>query len=207
MTTKIPDIEVVNRDMSINPRKLRRSGRLPATVYGNKIDPVSIDLDKRSFTYLYNNQVLHLVTLNKEGKNLRALVKKVHVDPITSDILNIEFLQISEDEKVTLTVPLLFENEAPAFKKGATMLQLMDEIEINCLPKDIPEKLIFDMSVVEEIDVTITIADLKLPKELNSILPEDTALIRISSPKGVEESSGGGDSSGADSATVAAAAE
>ena len=154
MTTKIPDIKVADRDMSVNPRKLRREGRLPATVYGRKMEPVCIDLDKRSFTHLYNSQVLHLVTLEKNEEKLRALVKNIQVDPISNEILNIEFLRISEDEKVTLSVPLQLEGEAPAFKKGATMLQLMDTLEVQCLPRYIPDVLPVDMSSIEDVDVT-----------------------------------------------------
>ena len=187
MTTKIPDIKVADRDMSVNPRKLRREGRLPATVYGRKMEPVCIDLDKRSFTHLYNSQVLHLVTLEKNEEKLRALVKNIQVDPISNEILNIEFLRISEDEKVTLSVPLQLEGEAPAFKKGATMLQLMDTLEVQCLPRYIPDVLPVDMSSIEDVDVTITVGDINYPEGIEPVLAKDTPVLRISPPRGVSE--------------------
>lgn len=197
MSTIIPEIQVTDRDKSVNPRMLRREGRLPATVYGGRVDSVSIDLDKKNFTYLYYSQFLNLVTLNKGNNKLRALVKNVHIDPISAELLNVEFMRVSDDEKLTLSVPILLEGEAPAFKKAATMLQLMDEVEVECLPQNIPSILIVDMTAVVDVDTTITVADIKYPEGVFTTLPPDTPVLRVSPPRGTaadSEEDQGGDS-------------
>ncbi|MGD9579998.1 MAG: 50S ribosomal protein L25 [Vampirovibrionia bacterium] len=185
MSSNIPKIQVKARDMSINPRMLRRDGRLPATVYGNKMDPVSIDLDNKSFTYLYRTQTLHLVSLEKEGKNLTVLVKKVQTDPITQELLNVEFLQVSADHKVSLKVPVVLEGEAPVYKKGSTLLQILDSIDVSCLPSAIPEKLVYDMTTIKEVDLTVTVVDFTYPDGVETTMPDTTAVFRICSAKGV----------------------
>lgn len=187
MASKIPDIIVGEKDQSVNPRMLRREGRLPATVYGGKKDPVSISLDKKGFTYLFNTQVLNLVTLDKNGEKVRALVKNIQTDPITSEILNIEFLRVSDDQKITLNILITTEGESPAFKKGGTLYQMLDEIAVECLPGDIPETIVVDLTEIEEPDTAITIADLKLPSTVTPAMPPETTVLRITSAKGADE--------------------
>ena len=186
MTTKIPKIEVKARDMSVNPRMLRREGRLPGTVYGNNMDPVSIDLDNKSFTYLYKTQTLHLASLEKDGNNLTVLVKNIQTDPISQEILNVEFLQVTKDHKVTLKVPIVLEGEAPAYKKGATLLQLLTNLDVSCLPSNIPEVIVFDMTTIEDVDVTISVNDFTYPEGVETTMADGTAVFRICSPKGTD---------------------
>lgn len=183
MTTKIPNVEFANRDLSINPRMLRRKGRIPATIYGRGLDSVSVEVDKKTFTHLYYSKNPNLIVLTNETTNTRALIKNVQTDPITTEVLNIEFLQVREDETVTLVVPLVLENEAPAIKKGGILWQLMDEVEIECLPKNIPDRLVYDISVLEELDVAVTLGDLKYPDGVKPLHSLDTQIVKISSPK------------------------
>lgn len=188
MAFTIPDIPVSDRDMSVNPRMLRRNGRIPATIYGRGLDPVSIELDQKSFTYLYNTQTQHLVSLKNQKETTRVLIKNVQQDPITFEILNVEFQQVTESEKVTLTVAVVLEGEAPALKLGSNILQLLDEVTIECFPKDIPEKIVIDMTQCDQMDQTITVADLSLSEGVAVTLPENTAVVRISQAKaGAEE--------------------
>lgn len=205
MTTKIPKIEVKARDMSINPRMLRREGRLPGTVYGNKMEPVSIDLDNKAFTYLYRTQTLHLASLQKDGNELTVLVKNIQTDPITQDLLNVEFLQVTKDHKVTLKVPIILEGEAPAYKKGATLLQILTNIEVSCLPSDIPETLVYDMTTIEDLDFTVTVNDFAYPEGVEPVTAESTGVFRICGPKGTaEEDDGEAGEAKAETATAAA---
>lgn len=188
MATKIVNLEISERDMSINPRMLRRNGKIPATVYGRGLDSFSVEVDKKIFTHLYYTKKPHLVNLMSNDNKLSALLKNVHVDPRTSEVLNIEFLQVKDDEKVTLSIPLVLENESPAVKKGGILWQLLDEIEIECLPRNIPDKLVYDISRLEDLDISITLADLEYPEGVSPAMSPDKAILKISSPKAeVEE--------------------
>lgn len=183
MAFTIPDIPISDRDMSVNPRMLRRNGRIPATIYGRGIDPVSIELDKKSFTHLYNTQTQHLVSLKNSGNATRALIKNVHQDPITFEILNVEFQQVTETEKVSLAVAVALEGDAPALKLGSSILQLLDEVSIECFPKDIPAKIVVDMTKCDQMEQTITVANLELPAGVAVTMSEDTVVVRISQAK------------------------
>ena len=179
----IVSLNVSDRDTSINPRQLRREGKIPATVYGKGIDSYSIQLEKKLFTQLYNDKSLHLLSLNKNGEVFSVLLKNVQSDPLTREILNVEFLQVKEDQKVTLSIPLVLENESPAVKKGGILLQFINEIEIECLPKDIPSKIAFDISKIEDIDVNVTVGELEYPNGVIPTLSADIPVIKVSSPK------------------------
>jgi large subunit ribosomal protein L25 len=187
MASKSPTIEVRDRDFSVNPRRLRREGRLPATYYGKGSDPVSFDVDKKSFTYLYYSQNPNLILLDKQGEILSAMVKTVQIDPVSGDILNIEFLQIKEGQKVKLSLPLVLENESPAVKTGGVLLQLMNELEVECLPKNIPDAITFDISGLDEVGISITVGDIKYPEGVVPSLANDVPILNISSPKAVAE--------------------
>jgi large subunit ribosomal protein L25 len=187
MTTQIISLEIKERDFSVNPRMLRREGRLPATIYGRNVDSISVDLDKKSFTYIYLNQNPHLVTLVKGSEKFSALLKNVQVDPRTFEILNVEFLQVKADQKVNLSIPLLLENESPAVKLGGVLYQMMTEIAIECLPGNIPDKICYDISVLDQMDITVTINDLAYPEGVVPVLSLDSPVFKISSPKAETE--------------------
>lgn len=179
MTTNIPSVEFSSRDLKVNPRKLRRSGRIPATVYGKGIKSASIDVDKKSFTHLFLTRNPHLVILSSSKDKYRALLKKVQMDSMTNEVLNVEFLQVKEDEVVTLTVELLIEGESPAVKLGASMLVLLDKVEVECLPRDIPDKLVYNVSSLDKVDVSVTIGDLNYPAGVKPTMTKDVQVIRI----------------------------
>lgn len=179
----IVSLNVSERDITINPRQLRREGKIPATVYGRGLDSYSISLEKKLFTQLYNSKNLQLLTLVKEGQNASVLLKHVQSDSLSKEILNVEFLQIKDDQKLTLSVPFILENESPAIKAGGILLQFVDEIEVECFPKDIPDKIVYDISKIESMDVSVTIGELEYPKDVIPLLSSDTPVIKIATPK------------------------
>jgi large subunit ribosomal protein L25 len=182
MTTKVPNIDIAERDKTKNPRMLRREGRIPATVYGKGTESFTVDLDKKLFTYLYINTNPNLVSLAMNGKTFSAIVKRVQVEPISMDILNVEFMQVKADEKVKLSVSLVLENESPAVKLGGVLLQLLNEIEIEALPHNIPDKIIFDISTITDIGVTVNVGDIKYPEGVKPVMSEDIPVLKVNAP-------------------------
>lgn len=179
----IVNLNVSERDITINPRQLRREGKIPATVYGKGMDSYSISLEKKLFTQLYNDKNLQLLNLVKNGQNHSVLLKHVQSDPLSREILNVEFLQIKDDQKVTLSIPFILENESPAVKTGGVLLQFIDEIEVECFPKDIPDKIVYDISKIESVDVSVTIGELEYPKGVVPLLSSDTPVVKVATTK------------------------
>lgn len=199
MANKVPTIEVADRNTSMNPRALRRSGRIPATVYGRNLDSFSVDLDKRFFTNLYNSQLLSLVSLNKDGSPFNAIVKKVHVDPLSLEIENIEFVKVRDDQKVKITLPLFFVNESQAVKDGGILLQLLNEVEVECFPKYMPDRINVDLSKLEEVGTSLNVAQLEYTEGVEPVTLADTAVVSVSAPKASSEAA---DSESGESASV-----
>lgn len=179
----IVNLNVSERDITINPRQLRREGKIPATVYGKGMDSYSISLEKKLFTQLYNDKNLQLLNLVKNGQNHSVLLKHVQSDSLSREILNVEFLQIKDDQKVTLSIPFILENESPAVKTGGVLLQFIDEIEVECFPKDIPDKIVYDISKIESVDVSVTIGELEYPKGVVPLLSSDTPVVKVATTK------------------------
>lgn len=192
MANKVPTIDIADRDFSMNPRALRRSGRIPATVYGRNLDSFSVDLDKKSFSNLYKSQLLGLVNLQKDGNLFNAIVKRVHIDPISTEIENIEFIKVREDQKVKMTLPLMLINESQAVKDGAVLLQLLSELEVECLPKNIPDRIQVDLSKLTEVGMTLNVGQMDYPEGVEPLTLKDTAIVSVSAPKAAaaEETAG-----------------
>lgn len=180
--SKIIAMECAERDMSVNPRKLRASGRIPATVYSKNEASLSIDVDGREFKRVYHRDTPSIFTLKVAQEECRAVVKNVQQDPVSFEVQNIEFLKLTEGQELTLSVPVVLVNEAPATKKGGLLLQYLNEIDISCLPKNIPDSVKFDLSVIEDVDTSITVDQLTFPEGVSSATSGDALVLKVSAP-------------------------
>ncbi|NLJ84497.1 MAG: 50S ribosomal protein L25 [Halanaerobiaceae bacterium] len=126
-------------------RKLRQSGLVPAVLYGKDKDPQTLIVDPQEVrAYLAGNVIfdLEIEGLGKET----AMIKEVQRDVISGDIKHIDFLHISMDEKVTVTVPIALVGDAAGVQEGGVIQQLLWELEVECLPLEIPETIEIDIS-------------------------------------------------------------
>jgi len=180
-------IKMSKRDFSKNPRRLRAEGKIPATIYGHNFDSISVEVDAKSFTLAFKADKTSILELVSDKETYSVLVKNAHQHPTKDDVLNIEFYRVKTDEKLKVNVPIVFINEAPGVKtEGGVLLHNIDDIDVECLPKDIPHKIEIDLSVLEKLEDTITIADLKLPKGVTALQTQDTVLVKVTSPKAQE---------------------
>ena len=146
---------------------LRQEGLIPSVVYGGK-EPVLL-----SSEYVPTEKVLEKagyhspIDLDMDGKKQLAIVKDVHIDPVSRKIVNIEFQAISAKEVVEATTPIVIinfeESEASKIYHFA-MIHSIEEIDIKAKPSDLPSELTIDASGLKEVSDKITIADLKLPE-------------------------------------------
>ena len=145
---------------------LRKEGLIPSVVYGGK-EPILLASEYNPTEKVLNNAGYHSpVDLEIDGKNQLAIVKDIHVDPISRRIVNIEFQAISANEKVEATTPINiinFENSEASKIYHFAMTQALEEIDVKAKPADLPKGLEIDASNMKELDDKITIADVKLP--------------------------------------------
>ena len=128
-------------------RRLRRlAGQVPAIIYGGKKDPESISMLHKDISHSLANEAFysHIITLNVEGKSQDVILKDVQRHPAKPVILHVDFQRVSKNQKLTVRAPLHFINEDTAIgvkSQGGQITHNMTDLEISCLPADLPELL------------------------------------------------------------------
>ncbi|WP_341707484.1 50S ribosomal protein L25/general stress protein Ctc [Halopseudomonas sp.] len=149
-------------------RRLRRNADLvPAIVYGGDKAPQNVALEARELKKALENEAFysHVISLSVDGKKEDVLLKALQRHPAKPVIMHADFLRVVAGHEVTVNVPLHFVNEdsCAGVKKGGVISHTMTEVEVHCLPKDLPEFIEVDMAAVE-LDQIVHLSDLKLPK-------------------------------------------
>lgn len=166
-------------------RRLRAAGILPATVYGHNVNPLSIQVDARDFRLLLRGQGrTQLINLVVGGERPRPLfIKQTAVDAKRNALLHVEFFQANLREKVSTHLPLHFEGDSPAVREGGILLTLLDHIDIECLPDDVPAGGIeVDVSEITEINGTIHVSSLAIPSNVTLLTPLDEIVAKVDAP-------------------------
>lgn len=175
-------------------RRLRRQGKVPAIIYGAGREPRSLMFDHNKVLQQLEDPSFYSSILNiKVGdKSRAAVVKDIQRHPAKRRILHIDLQRIVEDEKIKMQIPIhyLGEEEAVGVKLGGgTVSKLMTELEISCLPKDLPEFLEVDISELE-LDQMLNVSDINLPEgtEISELLIEQNpAIVSIQEIKEIIE--------------------
>jgi len=170
-------------------RKLRAKGLIPGIIYGHKFDNLPIYMEKKAIKEaLKKVGESSIIELNIAGKEkINALIKDYQLDPVTDDILHVDFYAIHADERITLEIPLHFVGEPIGVKQSGGILEIiMREIEIECLPADIPEHIEVDLSPLN-IGNEILVSDLKLSEKIKVLNKSNSVIALVSAPEEEEK--------------------
>jgi large subunit ribosomal protein L25 len=196
-------------------RRLRHANKVPAILYGGHRDPRALSLDHTKLLLLLDNERFYSTIINlKVGElNQAAILKDVQRHPAKNAIVHIDLQRVLDDEKIRIKIPLHFKGEAgsPGVKKGGIVSHLRNEVEITCLPKDLPEFVEVDLSAVD-LNQMLYLADLKVPAGVE--IPElthgrNSPIVSIHHARAAEEPeavAGAEAAAGAAAATPAAGA-
>ncbi len=149
-------------------RRLRRTGRVPAIVYGEGTDPQSISLDHNKVFHALENEAFysHILNLNVEGKAQKVILRDMQRHPAKAVIMHMDFQCVSDEHELHMHVPLHFVGEDVCHgvkMEGGQISHQMIEVEVTCLPKDIPEFIEVDLTSLH-IGDSIHLSELKLPE-------------------------------------------
>lgn len=155
--------------------KLRRKGLIPAVVYGHNKETKSISVDEKEFVkYLNRSGESSIVGLKLGDQRIQSIVKEVQYHPISSDVLHVDFQCLEENEKIRLFIPIKFDHMDILQGSTAVMAHPLDEIEIQCMPKHIPEHSIhIDVKSFKVGDV-LHVSDLDIFKDENIEVLEES---------------------------------
>ena len=176
-------INAKKRDTSLNPRQVRAEGLVPATVYGSGMDSVSIQMDVKEFILAYRKDKNAIFELKVEKETHKAIVKHVQIDPVSDKVLNVEFQRIKSGQKVKVVVPLETFGDSAALKAGGILVSNISEVEVECLPSNIPSTIKVDLSKLENYEDSLTIQQIDFPEGVQPIGNTETITVKVAAPK------------------------
>ena len=154
-------------------RRLRRSGRAPGVVYGGTAQPQPIELDHNALMHALKNEAFHssILTMKLGSESQDVLLRDVQMHPFRKQVLHVDFQRVDANRRIHMKVPLHFANgeNSPAVKlSGAIISHVMTELDVSCLPKDLPGFIEIDLSELG-LNQSIHLTDLKLPAGVTAV--------------------------------------
>jgi len=176
-------------------RRLRRDNKIPGVLYGGGQEAVSLTLQHNTLVHNLENEAFysHILTVNVDGKAEKAVLKDLQRHPYKPMLIHVDLLRVNENEKLRMHVPVHFigEDVSVGVKAGGAISHLANDVEILCLPKDLPEFIEADMTNVG-LEETLHLSDLKLPAGVELVAlthgdDHDLSVAAIHMPKVVAE--------------------
>jgi large subunit ribosomal protein L25 len=170
-------------------KALRRQGEVPAVLYGRIIQPLPVVLNAREANRIIPGVTSsQLVQIDLDGERHIALVREKQFNAILGSLLHIDFNVVSMTEKLRTTVSLFLEGESLAVKNfDGILVAALEELEVECLPKFLPERIVVDISSLVEIGDTIHVRDIHLPDEIEVLTDLDEVVAVVTAPELEEE--------------------
>jgi large subunit ribosomal protein L25 len=170
-------------------RAFRRAGRVPAVVYGDRKDPVTITVDPKELATALNKPGFfnHLIDLKLPGGPERVLARDVQLHPVTDRALHVDFMRVGADSKITVMVPVQFVNhdKSPGLKRGGMLNVVRHEVELLCPATEIPEKLVANLDGLN-IGDTVHISMIPLPEGVRPTITDRDFTVATLVPPTVE---------------------
>lgn len=177
-------------------RKLRKSGKVPAVIYGGGEDPVSITFDQDALMHNLDHEAFysHILTVDVSGNAEKVILRDLQRHPYKPTVLHVDLLRVREDTAINVHVPLHFLNEDICHGvklEGGAISHNLAEVEISCLPKDLPEFL--EVDVIDlKLNEALHLSDIKLPEgvtiiELTYGEGHDHPIVSVHVKRAVEE--------------------
>lgn len=182
ITLKAIERDAVGKKM----RSQRKEGKLPAVVYGHGVASRAIWLSALDFSKIYQSAgESTLIELSSEGtKSVNVLIHDTQTDPLSGSFTHIDLLQVRMDEVIETGISLEFVGESLAVKAlGGMFLKNIDEVEVSCLPADLPRSITVDISVLKTFDDHITAGDLHLPEKVTLLSEADLVVAGVTPPR------------------------
>jgi large subunit ribosomal protein L25 len=190
-TTQLLKVSLRRRTGSGALKAMRREGQIPAIVYGKSQSNLNIKVATRDFLALMKESSSEhvLVDLDIEGDKKLAMVQQVQHDPLTSGIVHVDFHAVSATETMHALVPVETVGECPGAKAGGLVEILVHEVAVSCLPKDLPDKIVIDLSQVE-LGESVHIGEIKWPEGVAPDMDSGVVVVLVAEPRTAVEEEG-----------------
>lgn len=168
-------------------KRLRSEGKLPAVVYGHKTDPIALTIDSKQLLKLIvegkSEHKLFGLSIEGNGKPIEKIVmiKELQIHPLKRNFLHVDFFEVAMDEEITLSLVIKLVGEAPGVEMGGMLQQVRREIEIKCLPSQIPDTVEIDVSALN-IGDSVHLNDIQLPEGIKVLDDADLTIATVLAP-------------------------
>ncbi len=166
--------------------RLRRTGRLPAILYGHKIEPVTLSLDCHAVEMQLSHGA-HLINLKMEGTEQPCLIKDVQYDHLGSKLVHVDLARVDLSERVKVHVPIELRGHPKGVHEGGVLMHELVSVEIECMVTDIPDNIRVEVADME-LDQVMHVKDLQLPEGITATSDPEAvvAMVRVPAAKAVE---------------------
>jgi large subunit ribosomal protein L25 len=167
-------------------KRLRNQGIIPAVIYGRNEEPQLIQIENKALTGILKEAGTHkLVSLKINGQKPRmTLARDIQRDVIKHNYLHVDFYSVHMDEKTHANVPVVLVGESPAVKNdGGVLTSGLNDIDLECLPGDIPESVIVNLDGLVNFNDTLSVKDLRLPDTITILSDPDSMIVKIEPPR------------------------
>lgn len=165
-------------------KNYRKENLIPGIVYGEGNEGLKILIPKIQFLKDYKRTIGKVSFFNilVDGKEFNTFIKEKQIHPVTREFVHIDFMEFHKGKKITLQIPFRYIGEAPGTQEGGLVEVLHRELEISCLPKNIPEEISIDVSKLE-IGDSIHFGDITIPENIETNMSEITTLVAVRAPR------------------------
>jgi large subunit ribosomal protein L25 len=165
-------------------RKLRAAGRVPAVLYGQGVEPISLSVDSRELIHLFHTGAGTnvLVDLVVDGDAHLAMAREIQRDHIKGRFVHVDFLVVSRDQKITIGVPVRLVGDSAGVKAGGVLEHHLWEVQLECLPTNVPEAIEADVTELE-IGSSLRVADLASPEGTTILTNPDDLVVAVQQPQ------------------------
>lgn len=173
-------------------KQLRKEGLLPANIFGGKVKSLAVQVDLKEFEKVFKSAGetgLVEIKLTDEKAERPSLIHNLQKDPVSGENLHVDFRQVNLAEKVRVAIPIEIIGESAAVAKGGVLIQLMDEIEVEALPTDLPEKFEVSIEQITELGQGIALSCLEYDQKKIKLITEqeDELIVKVEEPKEEKE--------------------
>jgi large subunit ribosomal protein L25 len=166
---------------SANSRRMRREEHIPAVVYGQGMQPITISVVRRDLRQALSGPagVNTVLDLTVDGKVFPAIVKELQRHPVRRTVAHVDFLQVNLNEEITIAIPVRLEGEAKqVIAEGGLVDPAVDTIEVRTTPRNIPNEIVIDITDMT-MDTVITLGDIQLPAGVTPVAEPDMAVVTV----------------------------
>ncbi|MDD2935001.1 MAG: 50S ribosomal protein L25 [Candidatus Pacebacteria bacterium] len=183
-------LNVKTRDLKNKLGDIRKGGEIPAVFYGREVKSTPISVSASEFKSVWkkggNSSIINLKGLKDERE---AVIHDMDIDPVSNQVRHIDFYVVKRGQKMETTVPLEFIGEAPAVKTlGGVLVKVLRELNIEVLPKDLPQHINVDISSLIDMDSQIAVKDLVLPTGVTVTDDAEEVIVLITQAEEEKES-------------------